>query len=91
MTARKKGMKALVVYHPDLHELDDYPFEQSQKMVRSLAAKNNLEYVNLLDTLRGSEASSYWVSPADAHPNAAAMRKYEAAIFEKLKSLGWIP
>ena len=88
--SRKNRIKALVAYYPDLHILRDYPFEKSRDLVQSVAHKNGLAFIDLLENLHGNPARTYWVSPTDAHPNAAAMKIYEAAIYKKLKHLDWV-
>lgn len=88
--ARQGGMKALLVYYPDLHELGNYPFQQSRQMLESAASKNGLGFLDLVGAVRGHDEPSLWVSPTDAHPNAIATKKFAAAIMQKLKSLGWL-
>jgi hypothetical protein len=84
---RERGLPLLVVNYPELHELDPYPFTRETELVRALAERHGLPFVDLLPAVRGVQPSSLWVTPTDAHPNAMAAERFAGLIQRTLIAL----
>ena len=82
---RENHIKLLVVNYPELHQLRDYPFQEVTEAVETTATANGANFLDLLPTVADLEPSDFWVSPADAHPNATANARFAGAIQQKLK------
>lgn len=69
---RDRRLLCLVANYPELRQLAEYPFDHIERMVRNEVTGLGLPYLDLLPALAAQVPSSLWVSPEDAHPNAAA-------------------
>ncbi|CAA7612116.1 GDSL-type esterase/lipase family protein [Magnetospirillum sp. UT-4] len=67
---RARGITLVITMTPDLHYLNDYPFQAIHDKVRDLAAEVGAGYLDFLDGLRGIDARTLWNMPGDPHPNA---------------------
>lgn len=76
----------LLVNHPELRELGDYPFEDVDAKLRRVAADNRVPLLELRDTFREHDEATLWLTPPDPHPNARAHALAADAVFEKLKT-----
>jgi len=79
-SCRDNGIKLLIVNYPELRVLDPYPFPEVQHRLAALATDLELPYLDLLDSLRGEEPASLWVTPPDPHPNGHAHAFFARAI-----------
>jgi lysophospholipase L1-like esterase len=69
---RARRIQCLVVNLPELRRITDYPFAHIERKVRAEVETHGLPYLDLLPALAGRDPAGLWVSPEDAHPNAAA-------------------
>ena len=70
-----RGIKLQVVLLPELHQLQDYPFEKEYAAVSDFLRANGIEHLNLTPFFKNeAEPARLWVAPDDGHPNAAAHR-----------------
>ena len=79
----------LIVNYPEL--LKPYPFPEVQHWLAALAADLGVPYLHLLESLRGQDPASLWVTPPDPHPNGHARALFAKAIgewMEREKLLG---
>ena len=86
---RDNGIKLLIVNYPEL--LKPYPFPEVQHWLAALAADLGVPYLHLLESLRGQDPASLWVTPPDPHPNGHARALFAKAIgewMEREKLLG---
>ena len=70
--ARENGIKLLIANHPELHRLDDYPFENVTRMLQAHAASLDIPFLDLLASVKGEEPETLWVTREDPHPNRKA-------------------
>lgn len=83
--SKQKNIPVLVVIFPLLFELNDnYPFSNLHQKVITELKSNNLEYIDLRESLNGLEANALWVYPTDPHPNEIVHFLAAKKIFEKL-------
>lgn len=85
---RENGIELLIVQHPELRVLSPYPFGEQAARVADLAADLGLPYLDLLDSVRGEDPASLWVTVPDPHPNEKANRLFGEAIYAWLKDRG---
>jgi lysophospholipase L1-like esterase len=81
---RERRLRLLVVNYPELHELDPYPFTRETGLVRALAERHGLPFLDLWPAVRDVEPASLWVTPTDAHPNAKAAERFAERIHQTL-------
>lgn len=84
---RQHGMRCLIVYQPELHQLDPYPFVDAQRAVAAVADEAQIPFLDLLPALRGLDPRTLWVSVEDTHPNGRCDAIYGAAIAERIGGL----
>jgi hypothetical protein len=78
---RASGGRFILMSWPLLVGLEGrYPFAAVHEKVRRFCVKEGIEYLDLLDTLRGRPSASLWVHPVDRHPNEEANRLAAAAL-----------
>ena len=82
----ERDMKLLLVIIPDLHQQDGaYPFLGVHRAVLDFAAAEGILAVDLLPYFQDTEdLTTLWVSPDDAHPNAAGHRLIATGIVDAL-------
>jgi GDSL-like Lipase/Acylhydrolase family len=83
---RARGTMVLVTNLPELRQLKPYPFDRERMMVRALADRLDLLYLDLLPAVDDLEPSRLWVTPMDPHPNSLADERFAAAIFDFLRA-----
>jgi hypothetical protein len=86
----EKSIPCLLVNHPDLHELDPYPFESVNRKVEIIAKEAGLSYFDLLPAVKGESKETLWVTRSDTHPNEKASTIYGKAIFKHLEDSNFL-
>jgi lysophospholipase L1-like esterase len=84
---RENKIKLLLVNYPELRELDPYPFANVTALLRGLATRLGVTFVDLLDSVRKEAPETLWVSVPDPHPNARANELFAAALLDPVKAL----
>ena len=70
---RERGIELQVVLLPELHRLDEYPFEREYRRVADFLRSQNIDVLDVTPAFADvTDPQSLWVSSDDAHPNAAA-------------------
>lgn len=69
---QKGGYPVLYAMIPDMHDLTDYPFEFTRKIVEENARRYNADFVSLFPSFKGLIGRDFWVSGHDPHPNGKA-------------------
>ncbi len=86
---RDHGIELKVVLLPELHALDEYPFEREYRKVANFLRSQRIAVLDVTPAFADvSEPQSLWVSPDDAHPNALAHRRIAAASREFIATGG---
>lgn len=86
VVASRAGGPTLFVIWPLLHQLEAYPFREAHRELARRAEAAGAVAVDLLAAFEGTEASAWWASPTDHHPNAAAQARAAAVI-----AAAWTP
>jgi lysophospholipase L1-like esterase len=82
---RAHGIRLLVVSLPELHDVQNYRFQEITDLVQRAAEANGVEFADMLPYLKDRASPDLWVSPPDPHPNALAHQLIAAGLFEKLR------
>lgn len=78
---RASGGRFVLMLWPLLVGLEGrYPFAPVHDKLKRFCVQEGIEYLDLLDTLRGRPSASLWVHPVDRHPNEEANRLAAAAL-----------
>lgn len=86
---RERGIDLQVVLLPELHALDEYTFEREHQKVADVLRVDGIEVLDVTPAFADVTApQSLWVSPDDAHPNAAAHRRIAEASYAFIASQG---
>ncbi len=79
------GIRLFIVNYPELRELDPYPFEREEAMLRDHSAQLGISYLNLLNGVKKEAPESLWVTRPDPHPNAKADALFARSLFDWLR------
>ena len=64
------GTKVLLAMIPDIHQLEDYPFDFIHQRMRALADELGWTFVDFLKSLGSYKGPELWTIPGEPHPNA---------------------
>jgi hypothetical protein len=68
--SREHGIPCVVICFPVLYRLDEgYPLADVHRTVRQRVENGGAYFVDMLDELKGQNATDLWVHPSDPHPN----------------------
>jgi lysophospholipase L1-like esterase len=84
---KANGIRLLLVHHPELRQLKDYPFADVTERLRAWAAGAEVPFLDLTPAMAGAEPVSLWVTRPDPHPSAKAHDIAARAMFPVLRSL----
>jgi lysophospholipase L1-like esterase len=87
---RENGIKLLIAHLPELHDVQNYPFQSITDLVRLSAAENGVEFIDLLPNFKGTSSEKLWVTVPDPHPNSLAHQLIAEGLFAKLQAMRWI-
>lgn len=89
--ATAKGSRFLLANYPELRELKTYRFASVNQALETLAKDNGIPYIDLLDSVRGVDERTLWVTPPDPHPNANANDYFAKALHARLQTEFGLP
>jgi lysophospholipase L1-like esterase len=77
---RADGVDLRVVLLPELHALDEYPFDREYRAVAEFLRDEGIPVLDVTESFSDvTDPQSLWVSLDDAHPNAEAHRRIAEA------------
>ena len=82
--ARAKGQHVILAAVPEMHDLQNYPFDFITNILRAEAARQGWTFLDLRLTLLNKPAEDYWVTDQDVHLNAEATRLIAARLLPLL-------
>ena len=86
---RERGIALQVVLLPELHRLDEYPFEREYRQVADFLRSQDIEVLDVTPAFADvTDPQSLWVSADDAHPNAAAHARIAEASRDFISETG---
>ena len=67
--AQKNNIIFFVNLIPDLRNVENYPFQEEDNLMKNFFLINNISFVQHLENFKGLESQNLWVSNSDPHPN----------------------
>lgn len=80
----QKGIKVHLILIPDIHKTNPYPLQFINKKISNFAEENEVDYIDLLDSISQIENFRLWNKYNDPHPNILAHSLYAQYIYEFL-------
>jgi hypothetical protein len=68
--AVEDGTKVVLSMIPDIHQLENYPFDFIHQRMRAMADELGWTFVDFMDSLKSYKGPELWTIPGDPHPNA---------------------
>lgn len=72
--AREDGFKVVLAMIPDIHQLENYPFQFIHERMAGIAEEREWDFVDFLGDLGGYKGPELWTIPGDPHPNGLVHR-----------------
>jgi lysophospholipase L1-like esterase len=85
--SKKTNTPILLVVIPDIHFLENYPFELIHKKMKNISLDLEFEYHDLLPSLKGISFEKLQIIPGDSHPNAYGHKKMAETLYPILKEV----
>ena len=85
--SKKNDIPVLLTLIPDIHFLEDYPFESIHNKMKIISLELGFEYHDLLPSLIGIPFDELQIIPGDSHPNEIGHKKIAESLFPKIKEI----
>lgn len=85
--SKQRNIPVLLTVIPDIHFLEDYPFESIHKKMKIISEELGFEYHDLLPSLKGISFKELQIIQGDSHPNEIGHKKIAESLFPKIKEL----
>ena len=85
--SKQRNISVLLTVIPDIHFLEDYPFETIHKKLKSITEELGFEYHDLLPSLKGLSFNELQIIQGDSHPNEKGHSKMAESLYPKIKEL----
>ena len=85
--SKQRNISVLLTVIPDIHFLEDYPFETIHKKLKIITEELGFEYHDLLPSLKGLSFNELQIIQGDSHPNEKGHSKMAESLYPKIKEL----
>lgn len=85
--SKQRNIPVLLTVIPDIHFLEDYPFDVIHKKMKSITEELGIEYHDLLPSLKGIPFNELQIIQGDSHPNEKGHSKMAESLYPKIKEL----
>ena len=85
--SKQRNIAVLLTVIPDIHFLEDYPFETIHKKLKIITEELGFEYHDLLPSLKGIPFNELQIIKGDSHPNEKGHSKMAESLYPKIKEL----
>lgn len=85
--AKANNINLYLAMTPEIHFLEDYPFEEINLKMKTISEKMGYTFIDLYPSLKGLSFSKIQIMPGDAHPNEIGHRIMAKTIFEELNGI----
>ena len=72
---KARDIEFTMAVFPVFYRLGDYPLKDIHDRLAAFAAREGIEWIDLLPLYAGKDEREYWVHPRDFHPNTYAHRE----------------
>ena len=83
--SKKNNIPVLMCVIPDIHFLEEYPFEIIHQKMRIISEEFGFEYHDLLSSLKGIPFSELQIIPGDSHPNELGHLNIAESLYPRIK------
>ncbi|MDA8640721.1 hypothetical protein N9L64_06800 [Flavobacteriaceae bacterium] len=83
----KTNTKILLTVIPDIHFLEDYPFETIHEKMKTLSTELGFEYHDLLPSLKNISFEELQIISGDSHPNEFGHQRISESLYPKIKDV----
>ena len=85
--SKQRNISVLLTVIPDIHFLEDYPFETIHKKLKIITEELGFEYHDLLPSLKGLSFNELQIIQGDSHPNEKGHSKMAESLYPIIKEL----
>lgn len=85
--SKQTNTPILLTIIPDIHFLEEYPFETIHKKMRSISVELGFEHHDLLPSLKGISFKELQIIPGDSHPNEHGHKLMATSLYPKIKEI----
>ena len=85
--SKQRNISILLTVIPDIHFLEDYPFDSIHKKMKSISEELGFEYHDLLPSLKGISFKKLQIIQGDSHPNELGHYKISESLYPKIKDI----
>jgi len=85
--SKQRNISILLTVIPDIHFLEDYPFDSIHKKMKSISEELGFEYHDLLPSLKGIPFKKLQIIQGDSHPNELGHYKISESLYPKIKDI----
>lgn len=85
--SKQRNIPVLLTVIPDIHFLEDYPFETIHKKMKSISEELGFKFHDLLPSLQGIPFNELQIIQGDSHPNEKGHSKMAESLYPKIKEL----
>jgi len=84
---KSKNITIILANYPELHDVEEYKFEDVNRKLELLTDMLKIPYINLLNAVKNQKSDTLWVTKADTHPNAKANKLFSESILISLRKI----
>ena len=85
--SKQRNISVLLTVIPDIHFLEDYPFENIHKKMKSISEELGFKFHDLLSSLQGIPFNELQIIQGDSHPNELGHFKISQSLYPKIKEI----
>ena len=85
--SKRTNSKVLLTVIPDIHFLEDYPFQTIHEKMKTLSTELGFEYHDLLPSLKNIPFEELQIIQGDSHPNELGHYKISQSLYPKIKEI----
>lgn len=85
--AKQSNTTVLLTVIPDIHFLEDYPFDTIHNKMKEIAEELGFQYHDLLPSLEGLAFKKLQIMPGDSHPNEMGHSKMAESLYPVIKEI----
>ena len=84
---KQTNTQVLLTVIPDIHFLEDYPFERIHEKMKTLSTELGFEYHDLLPSLKNIPFKELQIISGDSHPNEFGHQRISESLYPKIKDI----
>ena len=85
--SKRTNSQVLLTVIPDIHFLEDYPFETIHEKMKNLSTELGFEYHDLLPSFENIPFEELQIIPGDSHPNEFGHQRISESLYPKIKDI----